>query len=272
MTLTKTNSNNNSNSNNNNGSTIRFSTYDTYSVKDCLDLFYPRNEIKIKHIDKNTFLYSKKDSEGQITEKIISRPSDTLEIEVSPILPMNLPARKTNELMFLRFERQVYVSKNSTIDVFVPFPIEIGIFVVDGSNAMVSFLDCFTCEPLHSRFGLYGSPDNGDLCMYAKVPVQKFSESFVYALTKISITNSTDKGVLVGKVVFPVTEHNMYYVDNTAEAHIDDLSMMIETELGKEIAIVKRVEYTRNKSNWKLAPSIETSEGKKEFVMNRGIE
>lgn len=252
--------------------TSKYSTYGKYSVENSLTLSYPLTEVKIEKTDSMNFSYYRKNSEGQITEKIISRPSGKLTLEICPVLPMNLPARKTNDLMFLRFEKQVYVSKNSTIDIFVPFPIEIGVFVVDEQDSSASILDCFTCKPIHSRFALYGSPDNGNLCMYAKVPVQKYTEPYVYALTKISIANNTEKGVLVGKIVFPVTEHNMYYVENTTDAHIDDLSMVIEREVGKDIATITHVEYKEAKQKWKLAPSIETKELKKEFVMDRGIE
>lgn len=247
---------------NNVGPDGEFSTYGNYAVRDNLVLSFPKTQIKIQRMSTNIFTYFRRNADGQITEKIITTSSDSLELEICPVLPMNLPARKTNDLMFLRFEKQVYVSRNSAIDIFAPFPIEIGVFV-EANQKDAAFLDCFTCESLHSRFGLYGSPANGNLCMYAKVPVQKHRESFIYALTKISIKNKTNKGVLVGKVVFPVSEHNMYYVDKTTEAHIDDLEMIIEDELGKNIATVTCMEYTKEKQNWRIAPSIEKKIGKR---------
>ncbi len=248
-----------------------FSAYGKYSIKKELTLSYPYTQVNVKKTDDKLFSYYRKNSEGETIEKILSKPSGSLDLEICPILPMNLPARKTNDLMFLRFEKQVYVSKDSTIDVFVPFPIEIGVFVKDESSKGSSLLDCFTCEPLHSRFALYGFPDNGNLCMYAKVPVQKQTEPFIYAMTRISISNKTDNGVLVGKVVFPVTNHNMYYIENTAEAHIDDISMTIEKVSHKNIATISHVEY-KPKENWRMAPSIEKKEENVEFVMDRGIE
>lgn len=248
----------------------KFSNYGTYSVDDTLSLSYPGTKIKFERINDDTFSYYRKDIEDSVVEKIVNRPTGNLVLEICPVLPMNLPARKTNDLMFLRFEKQVYVSKNSKVDIFVPFPIEIGVFVTnDDGNS--SLLDCFTCEPIHSRFGLYGSPDNGNLCMYAKVPIQKHQESFVFAQTKISISNNTDHGVLVGKVVFPVSEHVMYYVENSTEAHIDDLFMEIVNEFDKDVARVSRIEY-RPKSNWKVAPTIEKTSVNGKFLMNRGLD
>lgn len=250
--------------------TSNLSKYGSFDVEDSLELSYPETDINFKRENDDSFQYYRKNIEGNITEKIIARPAGKLQVEICPILPMNLPAKKTNDLMFLRFEKQIYVSKNSKVDIFVPFPIEIGIFVIN-DDGKSSLLDCFTCEPIHSRFGLYGTPENGHLCMYAKVPISKHRESFVFALTKISIANNTDSGQLVGRVVFPVTEHNMYYVENSTEAHIDDLSMVLEKDLGKTIARVSKVNY-EPKSNWKLAPSMATKYGFKEFLMDRGVD
>lgn len=246
------------------------SKYGRFDVEDSLELSYPETDIKFKREIDESFHYYRKNMEGSITEKIITRTSEKLQVEVCPILPINLPAKKTNDLMFLRFEKQIYVSKNSKVDIFVPFPIEIGVFVIN-DDGKSSLLDCFTCEPIHSRFGLYGTPENGHLCMYAKVPISKHRESFVFALTKISIVNNTDSGQLVGRIVFPVTEHNMYYVENSTEAHIDDLSMILENDLGKIVARVSKVNYTP-KPNWKIAPTIATQDEFKEFLMDRGVD
>lgn len=248
-----------------------FSKYGKFQVDNSLTLSYPGTDIKLERISTTSFSYCRNDDEEKTIEKIISRPTGTLDLEICPILPMNLPSRKTNDLMFLRFEKQIYISKNSKIDVFAPFPIEIGVFVKESSDKDSSFLDCFTCEPMHSRFGLYGTPDNGNLCMYAKIPLEKQIESFVYALTKISITNDTDNGMLVGKIVFPVTRHNMYYVENTTEAHTDDLSMKIK-DVGKIIAQTKRVEYIQSEQDWRVVPSVDTIKGNDEFLMDRGID
>ena len=246
------------------------SKYGEFDVDGSLDLFYPETMLKFNREDDGTFSYYRKNMEGNTTEKIITSPTGKLRVEICPILPINLPAKKTNDLMFLRFEKQIYVSKNSKVEIFVPFPIEIGVFVVNGDEKS-ALLDCFTCEPIHSRFGLYGTPDHGHLCMYTKVPIRKHRESFIFALTKITIINNTNSGQLVGRIVFPVTEHNMYYVENSTEAHIDDLSMTIESDLGKIVARVSKVNYTP-KSNWKIAPSVATKEAFKEFLMDRGID
>ncbi|MDX1596849.1 MAG: DUF432 domain-containing protein, partial [Nitrosopumilaceae archaeon] len=173
------------------------SRYGKFDVEDSLELSYPETDIKFRREKDGTFSYYRKNMEGNTTEKIVTRPKGDLRIEVCPVLPINLPAKKTNDLMFLRFEKQIYVSKKSKVDIFVPFPIEIGVFVIN-DDGKSSLLDCFTCEPIHSRFGLYGTPDNGHLCMYAKVPIRKHRESFIFALTKISITNDTDSGQLMG--------------------------------------------------------------------------
>ena len=51
----------------------------------------------------------------------------------------------------------------STVNVIIQFPVEIGIFVINLSDDSKDLFDCFTCEPMHSRFALYGTPEKGKL-------------------------------------------------------------------------------------------------------------
>lgn len=251
----------------------KYSGFGTYTVTDTLELTLPKIEIIITHESDNKFSYRRKNSENEITNKLISANSSSLKIELAPILPLNLPAKKTNDLMFLRLQKQVFVSKKSKLDILVQFPIEIGVFVVDDSGTF-DFFDCFTCEPMHSRFALYGTPEKGNLCMYSKVALlnKHKQQDYVYAIMKATIENTLNEGVKIGKFVFPVTYHDIYYKDGSSEAHIDDIEMKIAEQVSGQVAKIAHVVFKNNDQNWKLAPRSSEKTEKLEFLMDRGFD
>ena len=251
----------------------KYSGFGTYTITDTLELSLPKTEITITHESDNKFSYRRKNSENEITNKLISASSNSLKIELAPILPLNLPAKKTNDLMFLRLKKQVFVSKKSKLDILVQFPIEIGVFVSDDSDSF-DFFDCFTCEPMHSRFALYGTPEKGNLCMYSKVSLltKHDSQDYVYAIMKATIDNPLDKGVQVGKFVFPVTYHDIYYKNESSEAHIDDIEMKIDEQITGEVAKISHMSFKQKDQIWKLAPRSTVKTEKLEFLMDRGFD
>ena len=254
--------------------TITYSNFGEYSVIEKLELKLPKTEITIERKSENQFSYYRKNSQSEITNKIIPRTGKDLKIELAPILPLNLPAKKTNDLMFLRLAKSVYIEKNSNIDVLVQFPIEIGVYIVSSDNSK-DFFDCFTCEPMHSRFALYGTPEFGNLCMYSKVGIvdKTENEPYIYAFMKVSISNQLPQGITIGKLVFPVTAHNIYYKDDDNEAHIDDIKAEIQKGYSGDVIAIEHTSYSsKNKDQMKLAPKTTTEESKEKFVMERGFD
>lgn len=251
-----------------------YSGYGHYQIKDKLELKLPKTEIVFERKSDNQFSYYRKNSENKITNKIIPRKDNDLQIELTPILPLNLPARKTDDLMFLRLANSVFVEKESKIEILVQFPIEIGIFIINPTDGSKDFFDCFTCEPMHSRFGLYGIPDGGNLCMYSKVVVLSKLEydEYVFAIMKVSLENKLDHGVSVGKLVFPVSYHDIYYLDEKSEAHIDDIKATIKNDINSDIIDIEHVTYSKKDNEWKLAPRSEPKIEKKVFTMNKGFD
>ena len=71
-----------------------FSKYGRYSVKDRLELEFPNTKIIISSIDNEKFSYQRTNSENESTNKIISAKGAKLEIEVAPVIPVNLPKHK----------------------------------------------------------------------------------------------------------------------------------------------------------------------------------
>ena len=193
-----------------------FSNYGIYDVTDQLELSLPNTAIKFERVGENAFSYSRTDSEGNTAEKMIPADSNELKIELAPIRPLNHPARRTN-FVFLKFDKEIYLSEDSAASIFVHCPIEIGVFLLHGTHR--ESLDWVTCNPLNSRFGLYGSPDTGTLCKYAEVTLATdFSDSIPYVegVMKIIIENTLETGQTVSKVIFPITDNSLYYEDSKA--------------------------------------------------------
>ena len=189
---------------------VSFSSFGKYDLEDELELILPNTLIKFHRISENAFSYYRKNSEGKVVEKIIPVKSQDVKIELAPIRPLNYPARRTNHIL-LQFDKEIYLSENSAASVFVNCPIEIGIFLIQNSKHYS--LDWVTFYPLNSRFGLYGSPDNGTLCKYAKVSLATDyddSNPYLEGVLQIVVENTLSFGHTISKVVFPITDNTLY--------------------------------------------------------------
>ena len=229
-----------------------YSNYGVYEVNENLQLSLPNTEIKIDKIGENAFSYFRKDSEGKVIEKMIPVKSDEIKIELAPIRPLNHPARRTGHV-FLKFDREIYLSKNSAASIFVHCPIEIGIFLLHGSNR--ESLDWVTCNPLNSRFGLYGSPDTGTLCKYAQVSLATdYNDSLPYVegVMKIIIENTLSSGQTISKVIFPITDNSLYYEDS--KTIIDGIKVTMKKRAVVNIVDVKT---TSVETDWTASPTWE---------------
>ena len=214
-----------------------FSNYGLYDIKENLELFLPNTEIKIEKIGNNAFSYFRKDSEGKIIEKMIPTKSDDVKIELAPIRPLNHPARRTG-YVFLKFDKEIFLSENSAASIFVHCPIEIGVFLVHNSHR--DSLDWITCNPVNSRFGLYGPPDTGTLCKYAEVSLATdYGDSIPYVegVMKIVLENTLHTGQTVSKVIFPITDNSIFYEDS--KAIIDGIKVTMRKRAVVSIADVK---------------------------------
>ena len=229
-----------------------FSNYGIYDLESDLELLLPNTIIKFHRISDNAFSYFRKNSEGKIIEKIIPVKSNDLKIELAPIRPLNYPARRTSH-MFLQFDKEIYLSENSAASIFVHCPIEIGIFLVHDLNH--DSLDWITCNPLNSRFGLYGSPDTGKLCKHAKVSLATNyddSDSYLEGVMQIVIENTLSFGQSISKVVFQITDNSVYYQDS--KTIIDGIKVTMKKRAAVNIADVKT---TSLETDWSMSPTWE---------------
>ena len=136
-------------------SELTFSNFGIYDLVDQLELILPNTLIKFQRISENAFSYYRKNSEGNVVEKIIPVKSQDVKIELAPIRPLNYPARRTNHIL-LQFDKEIYLSENSAASIFVNCPIEIGIFLIHNSN----YSNC-NCSNYYSFVSSY-------ICLRAK--------------------------------------------------------------------------------------------------------
>ena len=233
---------------------VNFSNYGIYEVIDNLEIYLPNSTIKIEKIGDNAFSYFRKDSEGKVSEKMIPTNTNSLKIEMAPIRPLNHPARRTG-YVFLKFDKEIYLSQNSAASIFVHCPIEIGIFIIHDSQR--ESLDWITCNPVNSRFGLYGPPDSGTLCKYAEVTLAtNLSDSIPYieGVMKIIIENNLGAGQTVSKVIFPITDNSLYYEDS--KSVMDGIKVTLKKRAVVNIADVQTEPLN---TNWVKSPTWETS-------------
>jgi hypothetical protein len=229
-----------------------FSKYGLYTITDSLELVLPDTKIRIEKIGDKAFSYTRKNSEDEISEKIIPSKSDDIKIELAPIRPLNHPARRTSYI-FLKFDKDIFLSEESAASVFVHCPIEIGIFLVHNSHR--DSLDWITCDPGNSRFGLYGSPDSGILCKYADVSMAKDmddSVSYINGVMKVVIENKLNSGQSVSKVIFPITDNSIYYSDS--KTIIDGIKITLKKRAVVSIADIKIDPIS---TDWKKSPTWE---------------
>lgn len=229
-----------------------FSNYGVYEITENLELSLPNTAIKIEQVGENAFSYFRKDSEGQIIEKMIPTKSNDIKIELAPIRPLNHPARRTG-YVFLKFDKEIHLSENSAASIFVHCPIEIGIFLINGSHK--ESLDFVTCNPLNSRFGLYGSPDTGTLCKYAEVSLATdYSDSIPYVegVMKIIVENTLATGKTISKVIFPITDNSLYY--ENSKAIIDGVKVTMKK---RAVVSVADVETEPVSTDWTESPTWE---------------
>lgn len=194
-----------------------FSSFGKYIVSDELNLILPETKIHIEKIANNAFSYYRIDSESNELEKMIPSNTDDLTIELVPIRPLNYPARRTNQA-YLKLDKTIRLAKQSATTFSVYCPIEVGIFAVseNGSDP----IDCFTCDPENSRFGLLGTPDDGRLCKLFKTKIvgpEEHSVPFFNSVMKVTIENQTDIGHNLEKIVFPITDNEIYYKNFNAQ-------------------------------------------------------
>lgn len=243
------------------------SSFGKYQLKDEIVLDLPNNTITIRDLGNGRLLYTR-NSGNETIKKLIQAKAKTQQIELAPALPIHMPSYKT-DFFFIRFEEPLYIEEDSSIETTLAFPIEIGLFLVYQNKT--SGFDFFSCDPSNSRFGLYGTPEDGKLCKYATISLDDkrvLPQPFIHTQFKLNIANELEESIHVGKIVFPVTDHDLYYREN--QVMMDGLQATIKNRVGLHV-----IETVQNpiikQTGWSLA-SRDTEKTDYKFSMERGFD
>lgn len=213
-----------------------FSNYGRREIKNDLELTLPGNKITFTKLGEGKFSYQRTNLQNEIIKKVIAVRTKNLEIEIAPALPIHLPAYKT-DFMFLRLTNPLHIGKHASTEMTISVPIEIGIYSIDGK--VVHPIEYLLCPPSYSKYGLYGQPEQGRLCNYATVSLETNEklQHFAFGTMQLAIKNELEKGMSIGRIVFPITDHDIYYSD--VETLFDPLEVIIKDRMGFELAETK---------------------------------
>jgi hypothetical protein len=137
-------------------------------------------------------------------EKKIEIPSN-LTIKEFPILSIN---EAITEYFGIVFEQPIYIGEEQEVKLYVKLPLDIGIYVSDGSNyKLIDVIEIYT-----KKYALYGTIGEGVIYRYWKtnaflvLPITSVNE----AITLIEIINKAGSIGSISKIIFNTKFFSLY--------------------------------------------------------------
>jgi hypothetical protein len=203
---------------------IECSNFGSYSIDDKLNLKFPKTSVALKKESADKYSYSR--ISENFEQKQILDMGSKIKLHICPVLPLNLPEHKTS-LLYLDISTPISIGKKIKSKITLQYPIEIGVFVEN--NDEYELVDYFSCNPLLSRFALYGSPTGGHFCKYASVDfADDTMNNFCFAKVDVLISNNTDTSAKISKIVFDASPQDLFYSEDGVFAL--PLKMIIEAK------------------------------------------
>jgi hypothetical protein len=106
--------------------------------------------------DDNFYVYRRVCKDEILSKRI----AGSGKIVLNPVEPVNIPKNITNFLE-IELKDKIIIEPKSKRTIYVTFPIEIGIFIM---NREFAILDVFTLTD--PKYTLYGTPSKGVICRY----------------------------------------------------------------------------------------------------------
>lgn len=241
--------------------------FGVYVIRDSARFHVLDNVISFERESRDKFSYRREGPSGKV-EKLISVRTGDLEIEIVPTHPIHTPSYKT-DYMFLRLSKEIFVSRNSVTEFFLVVPIEVGLFFT--GSEIREYFDIFSCKPDCSRYALYGQPETGKLCKFARVVPNAHEQgpsSYVHGRLRVVVENELGVGAPIGRMVFPIRDHDVYYSGSLAA--FDDLRMVLKERMGLKIAEMVQQEGT-GPAGWARSPRT-TEKTSLKFSMEVGFD
>lgn len=142
-------------------------------------------------------------------EKLIL--GDRKRIIINPVEPLNTPKEITPNLL-IEFEKTLILAEGEKKQIFLTFPVEIGVFISDNGNKSPQLLDVFTL--VRQKFTLYGEVSNGVVCKYWKSRLYSVSPSLnplEEGVMELTLRNTSSEWASITKAVFSAYGMKLYY-------------------------------------------------------------
>ncbi len=136
---------------------------------------------------------------------------DEKHIIINPVEPLNTPKEITPNLL-IEFEKNLLLAGGEKKQIFLTFPIEIGIFIADKGNKSLQLLDVLTL--VRQKFTLYGEVSNGVVCKHWKSQIYSTSPSpnpLQEGIIELTLRNSSSDWASISKAVFSAYGMKLYY-------------------------------------------------------------
>ncbi|MGB9929253.1 MAG: DUF432 domain-containing protein [Methanosarcina sp.] len=163
--------------------------------------------ISVEKIE-NSWVY-KRVFGSEDVEKIILAGGKS--IIINPVEPLNTPKEITPNLL-IEFDKTLLLGAEEKKQIFLTFPIEIGIFISDDENKNLQLLDVLTL--VKQKFTLYGEVSNGVVCKYWKskiYSVSPFLNPLQEGVLELTLRNTSSDWASISKVVFSAYGMRLYY-------------------------------------------------------------
>lgn len=156
-------------------------------------------------------------------EKLIL--GDRKRIIINPVEPLNTPKEITPNLL-IEFEKTLLLAGGEKKQIYLTFPVEIGVFISDSGNRNPQLIDVFTL--VRQKFTLYGEVSNGVVCKHWKSTLYSVSptlDPLQEGVMELTLRNASSEWASISKAVFSAYGMKLYYDgDVFMKARMDILS------------------------------------------------
>lgn len=144
--------------------------------------------------------------DGTKTEKLIFGVQKS--VLIIPVEPVNTPKEIARHLM-IHFDVPLLLEPKGQADVFLTFPLEIGLFVEKKDTQLIDIFGL-----VQPRFTLYGDPHSGVLCRYWKSQVLDQSglyRPFEEGILRLRVKNLSGDWAGMSRVIVDAVSMKIYY-------------------------------------------------------------
>ncbi len=200
----------------------------------------------------------------ETVDKLVQTKAES--VIINPVEPVNKPKTITPYLL-IELEKPLVIEPRSKSNIYLKFPVEIGIFVGNGKNREA--LDLLAFTPL--KYALYGDPRSGTICKYWKSPVHTAppaTDPLLEGVIQLTVKNLTPDWATLTRAVFNAYGMKLFYDRDSVAINA---VMKIRSELVAETDVPPSPPRKGMNPSIELYTSLKPPVPHKKFVMEAGI-